>query len=132
MNRTTRIARLAGAALALAAAGAFAQQPQVAPRGTSAQPRIPFGNEMGFFRPRPDPALTRIVPPTPPGEPAPTPPTAEELAKMPAPSLEERLRWSEQQMDRAESEAALQRAQVNQYIPGPATNGLPTPIGTKQ
>ena len=112
---------LLAAALMLAAAGAVAQQPQVAPRGTSVQPRIPFGNEMGFFRPQSDPALTRVVPPA-----EPSPPPASEVAAIPVPPLEERLRWSEQQMDRAESEAALQRAEANKYIPGTPAQKLPT------
>ena len=122
MFPTVRITTLLGAGvLALGCVHALAQQPQVAPRGTSVQPRIPYGNEMGFFRPQSDPALTRIVPPA-----APPAPPAAEAAAIPVPPLEERLRWSELQMDRAESEAALQRAEANKYLPGPPAQQLPT------
>ncbi|HYC36991.1 MAG TPA: hypothetical protein VEC19_11245 [Usitatibacter sp.] len=94
-------------------------QPQAA---TSANtPRIPHGNEMGFFRPQSDPALTRFAPPA---ETAAASGNGQAQAPIPVPPLEERLKWAESQMDRAESEHALGKEQLNQYAP-PGSPGFP-------
>ena len=100
--------RIATLALALAAGGAVAQ-------------------DVGFFRPAADPALTstRPLPPSPAATPArppqptpPAPPTpAQETAQMAAAELantrqRDAVRWAEQQMDHAEGEAVRSREQA--------------------
>ena len=99
--------RIASLALALAAAPALAQ-------------------DVGFFRPAADPALTpaRPLPPAPPAQPQPPQaPQVSETAQMAAAELaatrqEDALRWAEQQMDRAEQEAAELRTPQHQAVPG--------------
>lgn len=76
---------------------AFAQQPQPA--------------EPGFFRPSASASLTNAEPPAPPPQPA-MPQAAAVPEPQPAPDPLAPLRWTEEQMDRAELEASLARRQA--------------------
>ena len=87
-----------------------------------------IAQDVGFFRPAADPALTTTRPlpppaPQPPQQPQPPASPVSETAQMAAAELaaqrqEDALRWAEQQMDRAESEADRAREQSLQQPAG--------------
>ena len=101
---------------------------------------LALAQDVGFFRPAADPALTTTLP-IPPQPPAPPPPpqspapavTVNETAQMAAAELaatrqEDAMRWAEQQADRSQSEAQQAREQsVQPTVPntvGAAFTGL--------
>ena len=111
--------RFAALALVFAAGGATAQ----APVHPAQAPGPSARNDVGFFRPAADPALTAIPPPQPVPAPQQQAGTPNETAQMAAAELaatkqEDAMRWAEQQMDRVQGEAERARDEARQAPPG--------------